>query len=106
MGLPDGLNSSSYSDPGDAQRMSKLKIVLLLLRFPVIFIFDTNCFNRRFYEISGCCRTWNGSVSRIATLEFDRDRKSMGVIVNSKSGRRSLLVKVIFLLYLLSDQSV
>ncbi|KAL8089764.1 hypothetical protein AgCh_039303 [Apium graveolens] len=60
MGLPDGLNSSSSSDLGDAQR---------------------------------CCRTWTGSVSRIATLEFDRDRKSMGVIVNSKSGRRSLLVK-------------
>ncbi|KAL1827606.1 hypothetical protein ACET3Z_006018 [Daucus carota] len=60
MGLPDGLDSSSSSDHGDAQR---------------------------------CCRTWTGSVSRIATLEFDRDRKSMGVIVNSKSGRRSLLVK-------------
>ncbi|TXG73970.1 hypothetical protein EZV62_002549 [Acer yangbiense] len=30
---------------------------------------------------------------RIATLEFDRDRKSMGVIVSSSSGGKSLLVK-------------
>ncbi|WOG87542.1 hypothetical protein DCAR_0206770 [Daucus carota subsp. sativus] len=45
------------------------------------------------HYVASCCRTWTGSVSRIATLEFDRDRKSMGVIVNSKSGRRSLLVK-------------
>ncbi|KAH7842550.1 hypothetical protein Vadar_006618 [Vaccinium darrowii] len=40
-----------------------------------------------------CCRHWKKAVSRIATLEFDRDRKSMGVIVNSPSGKRSLLVK-------------
>lgn len=33
---------------------------------------------------------------RIATLEFDRDRKSMGVIVNSVSGGKLLLVKVCF----------
>ncbi|XVF68664.1 hypothetical protein PTKIN_Ptkin11bG0019700 [Pterospermum kingtungense] len=40
-----------------------------------------------------CCQLWNKMEQRIATLEFDRDRKSMGVIVNSSSGRKSLLVK-------------
>ncbi|GLU02427.1 hypothetical protein SLE2022_196780 [Rubroshorea leprosula] len=40
-----------------------------------------------------CSQLWNKMEQRIATLEFDRDRKSMGVIVNSSSGRKSLLVK-------------
>ncbi|KAJ4833992.1 Calcium-transporting ATPase 4, endoplasmic reticulum-type [Turnera subulata] len=40
-----------------------------------------------------CCELWSRMEQRIATLEFDRDRKSMGVIVNSSSGRKSLLVK-------------
>ncbi|XWS71749.1 hypothetical protein CRYUN_Cryun03dG0165500 [Craigia yunnanensis] len=40
-----------------------------------------------------CCQLWNKMEQKIATLEFDRDRKSMGVIVNSSSGRKSLLVK-------------
>ncbi|CAL5418400.1 unnamed protein product [Camellia sinensis] len=41
----------------------------------------------------GCCQTWSKIERRIATLEFDHDRKSMGVIVSSSSGRKSLLVK-------------
>ncbi|XP_062117096.1 calcium-transporting ATPase 4, endoplasmic reticulum-type-like [Humulus lupulus] len=40
-----------------------------------------------------CCQRWNECERRIATLEFDRDRKSMGVVVNSSSGNKSLLVK-------------
>ncbi|KAK7337001.1 hypothetical protein VNO77_17557 [Canavalia gladiata] len=40
-----------------------------------------------------CCEWWNEHDQRIATLEFDRDRKSMGVIVNSALGKKSLLVK-------------
>ncbi|KAK6142054.1 hypothetical protein DH2020_013883 [Rehmannia glutinosa] len=38
-----------------------------------------------------CSYTWNKIEQRIATLEFDRDRKSMGVIVNSSTGKNSLL---------------
>ncbi|KAA8543972.1 hypothetical protein F0562_021851 [Nyssa sinensis] len=44
-------------------------------------------------DVLRCCQTWNKLERRIATLEFDRDRKSMGVIVSSSSGRKSLLVK-------------
>ncbi|KAL0375155.1 UNVERIFIED_CONTAM: Calcium-transporting ATPase 1, endoplasmic reticulum-type [Sesamum radiatum] len=43
-------------------------------------------------DILRCCMQWNTINSRIATLEFDRDRKSMGVIAKSTSGKR-LLVK-------------
>ncbi|TVU36722.1 hypothetical protein EJB05_18667, partial [Eragrostis curvula] len=40
-----------------------------------------------------CCQWWNQNSCRIATLEFDRVRKSMGVIAKSYSGKNSLLVK-------------
>ncbi|XXG54923.1 hypothetical protein AAC387_Pa03g2688 [Persea americana] len=40
-----------------------------------------------------CCKYWNEMEHRIATLEFDRTRKSMGVIVKSKTGGNMLLVK-------------
>ncbi|RLN30943.1 calcium-transporting ATPase 4, endoplasmic reticulum-type-like [Panicum miliaceum] len=41
----------------------------------------------------GCCKWWNNVSKRIATLEFDRMRKSMGVIVRTSSGSNALLVK-------------
>ncbi|RLM99582.1 calcium-transporting ATPase 4, endoplasmic reticulum-type-like [Panicum miliaceum] len=41
----------------------------------------------------GCCKWWNNFAKRIATLEFDRMRKSMGVIVRTSSGSNALLVK-------------
>ncbi|KAG2685669.1 hypothetical protein I3843_10G132800 [Carya illinoinensis] len=44
-------------------------------------------------DLLRCCQLWNEYEHRIATLEFDHDRKSMGVIVNSQSGKNSLLVK-------------
>ncbi|XP_073124339.1 calcium-transporting ATPase 4, endoplasmic reticulum-type-like isoform X3 [Henckelia pumila] len=40
-----------------------------------------------------CSYKWNKIEQRIATLEFDRDRKSMGVIVSSITGKKLLLVK-------------
>lgn len=54
------------------------------------FFFD----KKLFYVYSGCCQLWKENEPRIASLEFDRDRKSMGVIVNSRAGKKSLLVKV------------
>lgn len=53
------------------------------------------CFGIYFILFVGCCSWWNKCESRIATLEFDRDRKSMGVITRSLSGKNSLLVKVL-----------
>ncbi|KAM1791218.1 hypothetical protein PS2_034875 [Malus domestica] len=44
-------------------------------------------------DFLGCCQKWSEYERRIATLEFDRDKKSTGVIVNSVSGEESLLVK-------------
>ncbi|KAI3786997.1 hypothetical protein L1987_41138 [Smallanthus sonchifolius] len=44
-------------------------------------------------DLMGCSQAWDKTQRRIATLEFDRDRKSMGVIVSSNSGKKSLLVK-------------
>lgn len=44
-------------------------------------------------DVLRCCQAWANSERHIATLEFDRDRKSMGVIVSSSSGKKSLLVK-------------
>lgn len=44
-------------------------------------------------DLLRCCQWWNEYARRVATLEFDRDRKSMGVIVDSRAGKKSLLVK-------------
>nr|DAD17932.1 TPA_asm: hypothetical protein HUJ06_019395 [Nelumbo nucifera] len=44
-------------------------------------------------DVLHCCQLWKSAECRIATLEFDRDRKSMGVIATSKSNRNMLLVK-------------
>ncbi|KAJ7556513.1 hypothetical protein O6H91_05G086600 [Diphasiastrum complanatum] len=41
----------------------------------------------------GCCDWWNQKQTRVATLEFDRSRKSMGVIVRDATGKNRLLVK-------------
>ncbi|KAF7826216.1 calcium-transporting ATPase, endoplasmic reticulum-type [Senna tora] len=41
----------------------------------------------------GCCEWWTRRSKRVATLEFDRIRKSMSVIVREQSGQNRLLVK-------------
>ncbi|XP_027115435.1 calcium-transporting ATPase, endoplasmic reticulum-type isoform X1 [Coffea eugenioides] len=41
----------------------------------------------------GCCEWWTRRSKRVATLEFDRVRKSMSVIVREPCGRNRLLVK-------------
>lgn len=41
----------------------------------------------------GCCEWWTKRSKRVATLEFDRVRKSMSVIAREPTGRNRLLVK-------------
>ncbi|KAK0581122.1 hypothetical protein LWI29_010209 [Acer saccharum] len=41
----------------------------------------------------GCCEWWTKGSKKVATLEFDRIRKSMGVIVREPTGDNRLLVK-------------
>ncbi|GMH17317.1 hypothetical protein Nepgr_019158 [Nepenthes gracilis] len=41
----------------------------------------------------GCCDWWTRRAKRLATLEFDRVRKSMSVIVREPTGHNQLLVK-------------
>lgn len=41
----------------------------------------------------GCCDWYSNRVEKVALLEFDRARKSMGVIVRTRSGANKLLVK-------------
>ncbi|XP_048446207.1 ruBisCO large subunit-binding protein subunit alpha, chloroplastic-like [Pyrus x bretschneideri] len=45
------------------------------------------------WDLLGCCQKWSEFEHRIATLEFDRDKKSTGVMVNSISRKKSLLMK-------------
>ncbi|XP_071716681.1 calcium-transporting ATPase, endoplasmic reticulum-type [Rutidosis leptorrhynchoides] len=41
----------------------------------------------------GCCQWWTKRSKRVGTLELDRIRKSMSVIVNEPTGQNRLLVK-------------
>jgi magnesium-transporting ATPase (P-type) len=59
---------------------------------------DSVIISIRLFIFLGCCQWWNNAAKRVATLEFDRTRKSMGVIVKVDSGKNVLLVKVCIVL--------
>ncbi|XP_061370364.1 calcium-transporting ATPase, endoplasmic reticulum-type [Gastrolobium bilobum] len=54
---------------------------------------DTQLASNNNTVMLGCCEWWNRRSKRVATLEFDRIRKSMSVIVREPSGQNRLLVK-------------
>ncbi|KAL7253146.1 hypothetical protein ACSBR1_007634 [Camellia fascicularis] len=78
-----------------------LKLLMKLLSFQVVMVekmglpdgLDSGT-SKGYGDVLRCCRMWSKIERRIATLMFDRDRKSMGVIVSSSSRRKSLLVKM------------
>lgn len=46
-------------------------------------------------SVAACCNWWAQRSVRLALLEFDRVRKSMGTIVRTQNGANKLLVKVL-----------
>ncbi|KAG6506487.1 hypothetical protein ZIOFF_031811 [Zingiber officinale] len=88
-------NDASISEAGNNQFVTTgmpteaaLKVLVEKMGLPAGY--NTSLESR---ELLRCCKWWNEMFHRVATLEFDRTRKSMGVIVKSRSGTNSLLVK-------------
>ncbi|XP_074560239.1 calcium-transporting ATPase 4, endoplasmic reticulum-type-like, partial [Curcuma longa] len=88
-------NDASISEAGNNQFVTTgmpteaaLKVLVEKMGLPAGY---NTSFESR--ELLRCCKWWNEMFQRVATLEFDRTRKSMGVIVKSRSGINSLLVK-------------
>ena len=93
MGLPDGV-IDSISGSNEILSMSECLKSYVSYAFHTILMLAYLYTYYYVYWLLGCCQWWNGVARRVATLEFDRTRKSMGVIVRSNSGNNSLLVKV------------
>lgn len=50
--------------------------------------------DNNFFPTIGCCEWWTKRSKKVATLEFDRVRKSMSVIARGPTGHNRLLIKV------------
>lgn len=94
MGRPRGteLDHQIPSSQGDLLR----KLIAYVMFHSNFRLWTLNTFCLHRFPYSRTCRQWNTIDFRIATLEFDRERKSMDFTVKSQSGKTSLLVKVIF----------
>lgn len=88
MGLHSEADEHVPPGPGDILSMSKLVYNLFIFYFKRKDYYHLKC-----VYVKGCCAHWQQLENRIATLEFDRERKSMSVIVISQSGKRSILKK-------------
>lgn len=69
---------------------SKVRSKIHDMRFTSSYLIDSNTVKL------GCCDWWTKRSKRVATLEFDRVRKSMSVIVREPNGCNRLLVKGAF----------
>ncbi|GKC13553.1 hypothetical protein Tco_1010335, partial [Tanacetum coccineum] len=87
VGLPAGLGSGSSTGYSDLMGMS------LAIYFSSFFTHRAKFAHMLLCDMHFVLSRGVKTKSIIATLKFDRDRKSMGVIVKSKSGRNSLIVK-------------
>nr|AAB58910.1 Ca2+-ATPase [Oryza sativa Indica Group] len=59
----------------------------------ICILFENPRLTCTFLLFLGCCQWWNNAARRVATLEFDRTRKSMGVIVKKADSGKNLLLQ-------------
>jgi hypothetical protein len=102
MGLPGGNNGLSL-DLSDTLGNKYLLVAPYL--GSIFFLHGEWCLINKYIQgvsrkwtamlfVTGCCKWWKSVAKRIAALEFDHTRKSIGAIVKASSGSNTLLVKV------------